>query len=158
MWTSKSIKRSSLKIICSFSKPVWHYSTEMLNLVCVVPAHRGRLFSARALAHSARLGFQLGLCLPYALIMSRGVKLRVNRANKTSPQLCLQSHSISRPALPSRRTRRENLLFTGDEQQKHYDTHICIYISAQIKRGRISSKRLALRLSECLRSSGKSTM
>lgn len=127
MWSSKPIKRSSLKIICRYSKLVWHKSTEMLNLVSVVPAHRSWLFCGRALAHSARLRSQLRLCLPYALIMSRGVKLRVNRANKTSPQLCLRSHSTNRPALPSQRTREKICCLQGINNRSTAP-RICIYI------------------------------
>lgn len=129
MWPSNSIKRSPLKIIRCYSQLLWHKSTEMLNLACVVPAHRGCLFCAWALAYSIRLRFPLRLRLPYALIM----KLRCKTESQQSKQkqalscVCVCNQATSRPYLPG-----ENLLFTGDKKNRSTTPHICFYISTKL--------------------------
>lgn len=129
MWSSKSIKRSPLKIICRYSKLVWHKSTAMLNLASVVPAHRGCLFCVRALAYSIRLRFPLRLCLPYALLMEPRCKTesQQSKQNKPSAVFVFAIKQPTRLTFPD--NSRENLLFTGDKKQKHYATHMYSYLN-----------------------------
>ena len=146
----------------------------MLNLVCVVPAHRGRLFYVRGPWHAPScLRLQLLLYLPPALIMSWGVKRRESTEQtkqalscvciRTHPKRFEESKSCSLiflcppPPQPrrllSRREVRENLLFTGDKQQKHSATHMHLYLNSTLRRNQ--TKRLALRVSDCVCTAAK---
>lgn len=146
----------------------------MLNLVCVVPAHRGRLFYVRGPWHAPScLRLQLLLYLPPALIMSWGVKRResTEQTKQALSCVCIRTHpkrfeeskscSLIFLCLPppqprrllSRREVRENLLFTGDKQQKHSATHMHLYLNSTLRRNQ--TKRLALRVSDCVCTAAK---
>lgn len=107
------VVRVNQKKFVNYSELVWHKDVEVLNLVCVVAAHRGRLFLVRCLGSLRPAASHL----PAAPIMSRGVKLRVNttnRTNKTSPQLCLHSHSPP----PKKKSRGSSLIFSASPSQR----------------------------------------
>lgn len=122
----------------------------MLNRVRVVPAHRGRLFYVRGPWHAPPcLRLQLRLYLPSALIMSWGVKRResTEQTKQALSCVCIRTHpkrfeeskscSLIFLCLPppfSRREVGENLLFTGDKQQKHSATHMHLYLNSILRR------------------------
>lgn len=144
----------------------------MLNLVRVVPAHRGRLFYVRGPWHAPPcLRLQLRLYLPSALIMSWGVKRResTEQTKQALSCVCIRTHpkrfeeskscSLIFLCLPppfSRREVGENLLFTGDKQQKHSATHMHLYLNSILRRSQ--TKRLALRVSDCVCTAAKKRM
>lgn len=67
-----------------------------------------------------------GSHLPPAPIRSRGVKLGVNTANKTSLQLRLLSHSPTTTEVKNfcfTEEVREDELFTGGDEEEHQATH-----------------------------------
>lgn len=126
MWPSNSIKRSPLKIIRCYSQLHWHKSTEMLNLASVVPAHRGCLFCARALAYSIRLRFPLRLRLPYALIM----KLRCKTESQQSKQNKPSAVFVFAIKQPAGLTFLEKICcLQGIKKQEHYSTHMFLYLN-----------------------------
>lgn len=144
----------------------------MLNLVRVVPVHRGRLFYVRGPWHAPPcLRLQLRLYLPSALIMSWGVKRResTEQTKQALSCVCIRTHpkrfeeskscSLIFLCLPppfSRREVGENLLFTGDKQQKHSATHMHLYLNSTLRRSQ--TKRLALRVSDCVCTAAKKRM
>lgn len=77
---SKSIKRSSSKIICSHSEPVWPKGSGGAKSRLCCPGTQRPLVLRPVLARSARLGFQLRLCSPSAAIMKPRCKTESTEA------------------------------------------------------------------------------
>lgn len=88
VWPSKSIKRSSLKIICGYSEPVWPKGSGDAKSCLCCPSTQRPVVPRPALARSARSGFQLRLCSPSAATMRPRCKTESTEAAGQSLQLC----------------------------------------------------------------------